>query len=206
MSSERTPGTELLDPAAVLRHYLWSAREALWWKLDGLSEREVRLPRTPTGTNLLGIVKHCLNVEAGYFGPTFGRTWPTPEELVPMTAYDTDPQADWYATAEEARDGLLDLHRRVGEFADETIAGLGLDARGRVPWWPPERGEVTLHRIAVHVLGDLTRHAGHADILREGIDGAVGMVASNSNVPDGPGDTDWPTYVARLAALADRFA
>ena len=98
--------------ARVLQHYLRSSREALLWKLEGLSERELRLPRTPTGTSLLGLVKHCLNVEAGYFGATFDRRFPDEEELVPLEVYDIDPQADWYATEEETAAGLVDDYSR----------------------------------------------------------------------------------------------
>ena len=166
---------DMTDPKAVLHHYLRDARDSLIWKLDGLSEREARLPRTPTGNNLLGVIKHCLNVEAGYFGPTFGREFPTPADLIPLEAYDDDLQADWYAREDETKDGLIDLYRRVAAFADETIERLPLDAPGRVPWWPPERHDVTLQRVIVHVSTDVSRHAGHADILREMIDGATGL-------------------------------
>lgn len=190
------------DPKTVLHHYLQETRDALVWKLDGLSERDARLPRTPTGNNLLGVLKHCLNVEAGYFGPTFGRQFPAPGELVPMEAYAQDPQADWYAQEDETRDGLIDLYRRVWVFADQTIEELPLEAPGRVPWWRPGRQEVTLQRIIVHVIYDLARHAGHADIMREQHDKAIGWEQENSNVPD---EYDWPAYVARLTALADRF-
>lgn len=190
------------DEKSLLRVYLRHARDGLVWKLEGLSEREVRLPRTPTGTNLLGIVKHCLNVEAGYFGPTFGREFPTPDELVPTDAFDDDPQADWYATADETKDGLLDLYRRVAAFADKTIEQLPLDAPGRVPWWNPATNDVTLRQIVVHVLDDVARHAGHADVLRELADGATGLRQDNPNIPIG---YDWPAYVAMLTALADRY-
>jgi hypothetical protein len=193
--------TEWTDPKTVLRNYLQEAREALVLKTEGLGERELRLPRTPTGTNLIGIVKHCLNVEVGYFGMTFGRAWPTPEEIVLESAYDADPQADWYATADETAAGIVDLYRRVWAFADETIDALPLDAPGQVPWWPAERRQVTLQRIMVHVTADLDRHAGHADILREQIDGAVGLRRPGDNIPD----VDWPSYVDKLTALADRF-
>lgn len=193
---------DLSDPKTALHHYLQQARKDLIWKLDGLSEREARLPRTPTGNNLLGVVKHCLNVEAGYFGPTFGREFPAAGELVPMQAYDEDPQADWYAREDETKDGLVDLYRRVAAFADETIERLPLDAVGRVPWWHPDRSEVTLARIIVHVIYDVARHGGHADIMREQYDGAVGWQPASPNVPDG---YDWPAYVAKLTDLADRF-
>ncbi|MEU1394823.1 DinB family protein [Micromonospora zamorensis] len=194
---------DLSDAKAALHLYLKENRDDLLWKLDGLSERDARVPRTATGTNLLGIIKHCLNVEAGYFGPTFGREFPTPEELVPTQAFDEDPQADWYASEDETKDGLIDLYRRVGVFADQTIDQLPLDAPGQVPWWRPGRQDVTLQRIIIHVTCDLARHAGHADIIREQHDSAIGLRQDNTNIPD---DYDWSAYVAKLTKLADRFA
>jgi uncharacterized damage-inducible protein DinB len=193
---------DMRDPKTVLQHYLQEARSALVWKLDGLSERDARLPRTPTGNNLLGLLKHCLNVEAGYFGPTFGREFPAPKELVSMDVYEQDPQADWYAEPEETKDGLIDLYRRVWVFADQTIEQLPLDAPGRVPWWRTGRQDVTLQRIIVHVTCDLARHAGQADIMREQYDNAIGCLPGNTNIPD---NYDWLAYTAKLTELADRF-
>jgi uncharacterized damage-inducible protein DinB len=194
---------EVGDTKTTLHRYLQAARDALVWKLNGLSEHEARLPRTATGNNLLGVLKHCLNVEAGYFGPTFGREFPTPQELVSDKALEQDAQADWYATPDETMDGLIDLARRVWIFADATIDELPLDAPGRVPWWPEEQREVTLERIIVHVSYDLARHAGQADIMREQLDTAIGCQPASTNIPDG---YDWPAYVAKLTALADRFS
>jgi hypothetical protein len=114
---------------------------------------------------------------------------------------DDDPQNDFYATAGETRDGIIGLYRRVWTFADETIGLLPLDARGLVPWWPPERAEVTLERVLVHVISDLARHAGHADILREQIDGAAGVTAGLAGLPD----VDWAAYTGKLTAIADQF-
>lgn len=196
---------DLTDPKTALRHYLQESRDALLWKLDGLSEREARWPRTPTGTTLLGIVRHCANVEVGYFGPTFGRAWPSTDDelLVPEEAYDEDPQADWWVPAHIGTEQVVDFYRRVWSFADETLDALSLDARGRVPWWPEERAEVTLQRVLVHVHDDLARHAGHADVLRELADGGVGLrPGAGSNIPGG---VDWPAYVARLRAVAEEF-
>lgn len=189
------------DQKSILKRYLQTGREALLWKLEGLSERDLRMPRTGTGTNLLGIVKHMINVELGYFGDTFGRAWPTAHERVSEADFEADPQADWYATAEESAEALIDLYRRVWSFADATIDELDLDAVGTVPWWPAERATTTLHHVLVHVLTDLSRHAGQADILREQIDASVGFMESNTNVPG----QDWSAYVAKLADLADRF-
>jgi hypothetical protein len=194
--------SDLKEPKAALRHYLQSNRDALLWKLDGVGERDLRLPRTPTGTNLIGIVKHMANVEIGYFADTFGREWPTPDERISEEDFEADPQADWYATESETCVGIIDLYRRVWTFADATIEELPLDALGRVPWWPEDRNPVALERIMVHVIVDLARHVGHADILREQIDGAVGLRAEVSNLPE---QQDWPAYVAKLTALAERF-
>jgi hypothetical protein len=174
------------DPKADLHQYLTQARDALLWKLDGLSEYDIRRPMTPTGTNLLGLVKHVASIAAGYFGDTFGRPFGEP---LPWYADDAEDNADMWATAEESREQIVGLYQRVWAHADATIEALPLDAVGRVPWWPPERAEVTLHRVLVHVLADTDRHAGHADIVRELIDGTVGLRADRSNLP--PGDADW---------------
>ena len=158
------------DAKDDLRTYLQRGREALLWKLDGLSEYDARRPLVPTGTNLLGLVKHVAGIEAGYLGATFGRPF---DGLLPGHGEDAEPNADMWATAGESRDELTALYRRVGEHSDATVAALPLDAVGRVPWWPPERREVTLHRVLVHMIAETERHAGHADLVRELIDSSA---------------------------------
>ncbi|MCO8269721.1 DinB family protein [Actinoplanes sp. TRM 88003] len=186
------------DPKADLVHYLQRAREALLWKLDGLSDYDVRRPLVPTGTNLLGLVKHVAGVEAGYFGLTFGRPFPEPMAWVDDDAEDN---ADMWATESETREQIVDLYRRVRAHGDRTIQELPLEATGRVPWWPAESNEVSLHYILVHVTAELNRHAGHADIVRELIDESVGVRAGHSNLP--PGDRDWwVAYRERLERVA----
>ena len=196
--------TELRPPADILRDYLARARKGILWKLDGLGERAVRLPRTPTGTSLLGIVLHCANIEIGYFGATFGRAFPEADHpaVIPEDAYDADPQADWTVPAEVSTAELMAFYGRVAAFSDAAFDELPLDAAGRVPWWPEGRADASLYEIAVHVLTDLHRHAGHADILREGIDGAAGLTPAYPNLPDAEG---WPAYVARVRAIAEQF-
>ncbi len=186
------------DPKAHLTRYLQTAREAVLWKLDGLDEYEIRRPLTPTGTNLLGLVKHLASVEAGYFGATFGRPFPEP---LPWYEEDAEPNADMWATADESRDHIVAFYRSVWAHADETIERLDLDAVGRVGWWPEERAEVTLHQILVHMIAETHRHAGHADIVRELIDGSVGFRKDNDNMP--PGDEAWwASYRERLESVA----
>jgi uncharacterized damage-inducible protein DinB len=164
---------------ADLQGYLQAARDALVWKLDGLSEYDLRRPMVPTGTNLLGLVKHLAGVEAGYFGVVFDRPFPEPLPWMEATA---EPNADLWATVDESRDDIVALYRRVCEHADATIAEVPLDAHGQVPWWPEGRDEVTLHRVLIHVTTETHRHAGHADIIRELIDGAAGLRRDNDNL------------------------
>ena len=186
------------DPKDHLRHYLQIARDALLWKLDGLSEYDVRRPLTPTGTNLLGLVKHVASVEFGYFGDIFGR--PSDEPL-PWYAEDAEPNADMWATADETREQIIGLYHRAWAHADATIDALPLDAPGRVPHWPDERARVTLHQILVHVIAETHRHAGHADVVRELIDGTVGLRADNDNMAEGD-VAWWADYQARLESAA----
>lgn len=187
------------DPKAELHRYLQVGREALLWKLDGLSEYDVRRPLVPTGTNLLGLVKHVASVELGYFGETFGR----PSGIaMPWFAPDAEPNADMWATADESRDQIVGLYRDAAAHSDATIAAFGLDAIGHVPWWPAGSDEVTLHTVLVHVVAETHRHAGRADIVRELIDGSAGLRADNDNMA--PGDAPWwEAYRQRLERSAE---
>ena len=185
------------DPKDDLHRYLNAAREAVLWKLDGLSEYDVRRPLTPTGTNLLGLVKHLASVELGYFGETFDR--PHAESL-PWFEDGAEPNADMWATADEPREEIIALYRRAQAHADATIEALPLEAMGHVEHWG-DRGDVTLHRIMIHMTAETQRHAGHADIVRELIDGAVGMRAANSNV-DGGDEAWYREYWERLETSA----
>jgi uncharacterized damage-inducible protein DinB len=186
---------------ATLHDYLRRRRSDLLGKLDGLSDHDVRRPMTPTGTNLLGLVKHVASVELGYFGETFGRP---PGRELPWYAEGADPNADMWATADESREEIVELHRFSAEHSDATIEALPLDAPGEVPWWPEERRRVTLQRILVHMTVETARHAGHADILRELIDGTAGQYAGDLNVP-GQTPEEWAAYRARLEAAARAF-
>ncbi|MEU4091738.1 DinB family protein [Streptomyces sp. NPDC026673] len=189
------------DPKADLLRYLQDARDALLWKLDGLSEYDVRRPLTPTGTNLLGLVKHVAGVELGYLGDTFGRPFFGAERPPWWYTEDAEPNADMWATADESRDGIVGLYRRAWEHSDSTIAALPLDAIGHVPWWPEERRETTLHHVLVRVLSDTQRHAGHADIVREIVDGSVGLSKSGDSMAVGD-QTWWEGYRGRLERAA----
>ena len=177
------------EPAmkADLHRYLGAARDAVLWKLEGLSEYDVRRPLVPTGTNLLGLVKHLATVEWGHFGAAFGR--PYDERLSWVDDEETEPNADLWATADQSWEEIVGLYRRIAAHSDTVIDALPLDAVGHVPWWPPEHSEVTLHRILVHTIAEAHRHAGHADLVRELVDGSAGLADGGEMLA--PGDASW---------------
>ncbi|MFJ8827665.1 DinB family protein [Streptomyces sp. NPDC102467] len=193
------------DPKTDLHFYLQTARDALLWKLEGLSEYDIRRPLTPTGTNLLGLVKHATCAELGYLGDTFGRPSGEPG---PWFGAGSEPNAHMWATADESRKYIVEHYRQAWAHADATIDALALDTIGRVPWWPDGKDEVTLHHAVVRVIADIHRHAGHADIVRELLDGAVGMNEGNTSMP--PGDSAWwegyRSQLERVAQEASRDA
>jgi hypothetical protein len=224
---QRTPTAEGSCPEGLVsiidefaKQYLHSdlrdVRETMLWKLEGLGEYDARRPLTSTGTNLLGLIKHLTITEAWYFGEVFGRPFP---ERLPWRDDDADAraddakltalfdhklqQADMWATGDESRVEIVDRYRRMWEHSDATIAALDIDAPGHVPWWP--RPDVQLFNILVHVLTETNRHAGHADILREQLDGAVGTDAESTAL-HGRDATFWENHrakVERAAKVAD---
>lgn len=189
------------DEKQTLHRYLQFGREALLWKLDGLSEYDIRRPMTRTGTNLLGLVKHCAGVEWGYFGEVVGRPFPEDGGLNWHDDDDEELSGGMYAAATESREQVTDFYRRVWVLSDATIAELALDARGTVPWWPHDRRNPTLHTLLVHTIQETARHAGHADIIREALDGAAGLRDGVSGVPE-VADAAWRELHDRLEGIA----
>lgn len=187
-----------MDQKADLHGYLRIRRTDLLAKLDGLSDYDVRRPLTPTGTNLLGLIKHVGSVQLGYFGEVFGR--PSGRDM-PWLDDDAPVDADMWAAQDENRADIIDFYEFSGQHSDATIESLALDSLGEVPWWTPERRQVTLHQILVHMCVETARHAGHADILRELIDGATGNGPRDPNVSNRTPE-EWTSYRSQLEAVA----
>lgn len=190
--SEATEGVK-----SALHDALRRARESNLSKLDGLSEYDVRRPMTPTGTNLLGVMKHLCGIEHAYLGETFGRTLP---ELIPIDEDELWNSGDMWARPDESSDYVIGWYQRACAHADETIQMLDLNASGSVPHWP-EGNRTTLGSMITRVLGEECRHGGHIDVVRELIDGRGGPDQAEF------GDTEkWRQYVAKLQAAADVYA
>lgn len=186
----------MIDEKATLQHYVRVGREAVLWKVEGLSEYDLRRPMTPTGTNVLGVVKHLATMELGYFGEVFGRPSGIP---TPWMEPGAEFNADLWAAADESSAWVLDLYRRACAHADTTIDALDLDSRGTVSWW--SSGGVTLHWILVHMIQETGRHAGHLDIVRELIDGSVGRGPGNDNMTTDD-QQQWRDHRDRLERIA----
>ncbi len=178
-----------------LHEELRSARASLLGKLDGLSEYDVRRPLTRTGTNLLGLVKHLTLSEAGYFGVVMGR--PFPEAIASFADRGFHNRDHMWVAPDETRARVVERFTRACRHADATIDELSIDARGHVPWWPSP--DVTLVDVMVHVVAETNRHLGHADILREGLDGALGDDPTQGSAVD---DEEWAAHRAKLEHAA----
>lgn len=187
------------DPKHVLQRYLRKERDALLASLDGLSERQIRWPYTPSGTNLLGIVKHTASVSLGYFGETFDRDHG--QSLPWFDDEDARENDDMWATAEESREQIVALYEASAREADATIDALDLDSPGRVPWWPDARAEVTLQQILVHMIAETAHHAGQADIVREML-----LDVPPTQDPNLPGwnAEQWSAYRTNLEQIAEQ--
>ena len=183
----------------VLLRYLQSDRDALLWKLEGLSEYDARRPLTPTGSNVLGIVKHVAGVEHEYLSLCFGDS-----AAFPMPWSDSDePNDDMYASEDESVQGIVAMYRTAWQADDASVRSRGLHALGTVPWWGENGVDVPMVHLLVHTLSETARHLGQVDILRELIDGSAGLRPGWSNLPD-LGPTGWSSYVEELEQLARR--
>jgi len=139
-------------------------RDVVLWKVAGLDDEALRRPMTPSGTSLLGLVKHLAAVEYGWFCQTFGR------ETEPLPFDDEDVDADLRVEPHETTADVLAFYGRARAAADAVIDELEVDDVGTA-WF----GEaVSMRWVLIHMVEETARHAGHMDILRELIDGATG--------------------------------
>jgi hypothetical protein len=187
-----------LDAAGELHRYLQEARDGVLSRLDGLSDYNIRRPLTPTGTNLLGLVKHLASIEFGYLGDCLGR--PSPIRLPWVEDGSIWDSADMWATPGQSRADLTGLYQSAWRHSDQSISELGLTAPAHVPWWPQQRRDTTSGALLIRVLAETAQHAGHADIVREMIDGRAGQ-----DHDDASDAQWWASYLDRVQQAADTF-
>ena len=189
---------ELSGIPADLHRYLQQSRDSMLRALDGLGEYDVRRPLTPTGTNLLGLVKHLAGIELGYLVESVGRPAPVLPWNEGGSVWDS---ADLWATPDQSREAIVSLYHQAWELSDASLAEVPLSAPAEVDWWPPQKRHTTFGHLVVRVVAETAQHAGHADILRELVDGQAGRDH------DRQGDAQWwASYLGRIQAAADAFA
>lgn len=177
-----------------LHDKLRESRSALISAVEGAEDYDLRRPMTPTGTNLLGLVKHLVGIEHVYLGTSFGRAAP---DMLPWVEDGSVYQgADMWATADESAAEILRLYDRACRHSNETIETHDIDSPGRVPHWAEDKADTTLGFLLVRMVAETAQHAGHAEIVREIIDGRSGSDTQAS-------DVDWSAYVDRIQAAAD---
>jgi uncharacterized damage-inducible protein DinB len=145
----------------VLLAYLNKMRDAVIRVSEGLTEQQVRRPGVPSGTNLLGLVHHLTGVEEHWFQRVF---------LGEQVVADKSMQVPAGVTREQA----VAAYRQACARSDEIVRSCAdLSTRAAVPN-PGEEQRDSLRVILGHMIEETARHAGHADILREQIDGLTG--------------------------------
>jgi hypothetical protein len=155
---------------AELLHALQARRALVLAMLDGLSEYDRRRPMTPTGTNLLGLVKHLTGMEYGYFGESLGR----PPAVRPTWFRDNPyDEIDMWATPDESSAYITTTYRQACTHSDRAIAQLTLDTPAHVAHWPAGHRRTTLGTLLVRMVTETSQHAGHAAVLRQLIDDSI---------------------------------
>ncbi len=150
-------------PVEMLAAFLDFLRATLLWKTEGLTDEELRRPLVPSGTCLLGLVKHSAYVERWWFQMVFAGL------DVPVPWSDSDPDADWRIEPTDTTADIVTLYRAETARSREIVAGASWDDRAKRPG-----KDHTLGWILSHMVEEVARHVGHADILRELIDGKTG--------------------------------
>ena len=151
------------DEDQTLVGFLDFHRATLLWKLEGLDDEQLRRPMVPSGTSLLGMVKHLAYVERWWFQ----QVWAGREATYPFT--DEDPDADWRVEPSETTADILALYRGECDASREIVAAASLDEVAHHP-----RRKLSRRWILVHMIEETARHNGQADILREQLDGVTG--------------------------------
>jgi uncharacterized damage-inducible protein DinB len=160
--------------AESLQSVLERNRRTFAWKTSGLDENGLRATTAASSMTLGGLVKHVALVEADWLavklaGEEYGAPWDTVD-------FDADPEWEWRTGALDSPDEIYALWRaaveRSRELVVEVIKERGLDGPASFAW--PDGRTPTVRAMLLDMIEEYARHTGHADILREAVDGLVG--------------------------------
>jgi hypothetical protein len=155
---------------ATLREFLDYQREALIGRLQGLTNEQSRMTPTASSLSLLGLIKHSAIWERRWFQVVVaGRSLPGEWPAVPDVESDeVDPT--FRLTDEDTIETVVADYREQIAASNEILATFDLDA----PCVRSDKIDESVRWVAVHMIEETARHAGHADIIRETIDGTRG--------------------------------
>lgn len=153
------------DEKAVLSGFLDHYRGLLLQICDGLAEEQLRRSMVPSGTSLLGLVKHLAFVERGWFQETVAnQKYEYPFDL-------NNPDADFRIEEYESAEDVFNLYRDACDRSRQALEDASLDD---LVEHPRRRADYNVRWVVAHMLEETARHVGHADILREQLDGTTG--------------------------------
>ncbi len=161
------------EPATQLAA-LERERAIFAWKCGGLDEAGLRATVGRSTMTLGGLLKHLALVEDEYFSNRLlGRGLGGPWDAVD---WDADPDWEWHSAASDSPEQLMALwHGAVARSRAAAAEALAKDGLGQLARWTSPRGESpSLRRIVIDAIEEYARHNGHADLLRESVDGLVG--------------------------------
>ena len=160
------PGTTS-DERTTLVEFLDYFRAVLERKVHGLDDEQIRVRIAASSIDLLGLVRHLAEVERWWFRVAFTA------EVDSGIFGDDDPDIEWHHTADDTlADALHHWHAEVDRAREIVSAAPSLDTLAALRG--SRRGDVSLRWILVHMIEEYARHCGHADLIREAIDGTVG--------------------------------
>jgi uncharacterized damage-inducible protein DinB len=159
------------DERDGLLSFLAQQRDGLRLAAHGLTEEQARATPTASSLSVGGLVKHTATTERGWIDTVLGRTRPMSAE---------DYGADFRMTPEETVADVLEFYAQVAKETEEVVAGVAdLDQPVPVPrdqpWFPAEVDAWSVRWVLLHLIEETARHAGHADIVRECVDGATAV-------------------------------
>ncbi len=160
-----TPTDKTASDKQTLIESLDNQRAIAVWRLEGLDDEAATRPMVPSGTNLLGLVKHLAWTDLYWFVEVFAG------DRVDYPYPDDDPAADFRPELGDTVADVIDLYRAHVERCNRVIAGSDLDMVSK----GDQNGvHFSLRWIMVHMITETARHLGHMDIVREQIDGVTG--------------------------------
>ncbi len=147
----------------LLTTFLDYHRQTLLWKAEGLSDADLRRMMTPSGLSLLGLIKHLAYVERSWFQHVFAG------EDVSFPWTKEDPEADFRIESDETTQAIFTLYQAEAKRSREIVAASSLDDTAH-----RGKDKPSLRWIMIHMIEETARHNGHADLMREAIDGQTG--------------------------------